>query len=117
MTWPFTSLNPQEAQHVATFIEDRNADVYYRFAEMFAEFRDTESPEIADVFWDMAVQEKRHSAILRGKYHEHFGDQSCRDMSEVPKLENGDVFAAPEKAQNSPRAGVAGRTGSGEERS
>ena len=36
----FTSLTPQEALHVAIFIEERNAEVYQNFAEMFAEFRD-----------------------------------------------------------------------------
>ena len=31
----FASLNAQEALHVAIFIEERNAAIYRRFAEMF----------------------------------------------------------------------------------
>ena len=61
---------------------------------MFTEFRDVESLEIASVFWDMAVEEKRHSGILQGKYKERYGNASCslteedlQDMIEVPKLE------------------------------
>jgi len=54
----FTSLTPQEALHVAIFIEERNSELYHRFAEMFVEFRDVESLEIASVFWDMAAEER-----------------------------------------------------------
>ena len=43
----FASLSAQEALHVAIFIEERNAEIYHQFAEMFAEFRDPESLEIA----------------------------------------------------------------------
>ena len=57
MTRNFTSLSPQEALQVAIYIEERNAGVYQRFAEMFTEFRDPESLEIAGVFWDMSVEE------------------------------------------------------------
>jgi rubrerythrin len=110
MTRAFTSLNPQEALHIAIFIEERNADIYHRFAEMFTEFRDTESLEIAAVFWDMAVEEKRHSALLQGTYQDHFGEDVCplteedlSDMIEVPKLENGDVFAAAKGSTDSAR--------------
>ena len=38
----FSTLNAQEALHIAIFIEERNADIYHRFAEMFAEFHDAE---------------------------------------------------------------------------
>jgi len=96
----FASLNPQEALHVAIFIEERNAGIYHRFAEMFTEFRDPDSLEIASVFWDMAVEEKRHSSVLQEKYQERYGNASCalteedlQDMIEVPRLEDGDVFA------------------------
>jgi rubrerythrin len=106
----FTSLNPQEALQIAIFIEERNAGIYHRFAEMFTEFRDAESLEIAAVFWDMAVEEKRHSTLLQGTYQEHFGEDICSlteddlsDMIEVPKLENGDVFAAPDVTNDSAR--------------
>src|SRR5271166_4605690 len=110
MTRAFASLNPQEALHVAIFIEERNAEIYRRFAEMFNEFHDTESLEIASVFWDMAVEEKRHSGILQERYQESYGNASCalteedlQDMIEVPRLEDGDVFAAPQASPESAR--------------
>jgi rubrerythrin len=106
----FSTLNAQEALHVAIFIEERNAGVYHRFAEMFAEFRDAESLEIASVFWDMAVEEKRHSGILQGKYQERYGNASCslteedlHEMIEVPRLEDADLFAASPANRNSAR--------------
>jgi rubrerythrin len=96
----FPSLDPQEALHVAIFIEERNAELYHRFAEMFVEFRDSESLEIAGVFWEMAVEEKNHSSILQAKYMEQYGSSRCAlteedliEWIEVPKLEDGDVFA------------------------
>jgi rubrerythrin len=95
----FSSLSVQEALHVAIFIEERNASLYHRFAEMFVEFRDVESLEIAGVFWDMAVEENHHSTRLQQLYTERFGTASCavteqdiEDMIEVPRLEDGDVF-------------------------
>ena len=106
----FSTLNPQEALHVAIFIEERNAGIYHRFAEMFTEFHDAESLEIASVFWDMAVEEKRHSGILQGKYQERFGNASCamteedlQEMIEVPRLEDADVFGADPTTQNGAR--------------
>ena len=110
MTRAFASLNSQEALHVAIFIEERNAGIYHRFAEMFTEFHDVESLEIASVFWDMAVEEKRHSSMLQARYQERYGNASCalteeglQEMIEVPKLESGDVFAAVETDKTSPR--------------
>lgn len=106
----FSSLTPKEALYAAIFIEERNAEVYHRFAEMFTEFRDSESLEIASVFWDMAVEEKRHSGILQIRYQERYGNGRCslteedlQDMIEVPRLEDGDVFAAEGATQNSAR--------------
>ena len=106
----FASLNPQEALHVAIFIEERNAGIYHRFAEMFTEFRDSESLEIASVFWDMAVEEKRHSSLLQEKYQERYGNASCslteedlQEMIEVPRLDDADVFAADPATQTSAR--------------
>ena len=97
----FASLDPQEALHVAIFIEERNAELYHRFAEMFVEFRDSESLEIAGVFWEMAVEEKNHSSVLQRQYMETYGSSRCAlteedlvEWIEVPKLEDGDVFAA-----------------------
>jgi erythrin-vacuolar iron transport family protein len=106
----FTSLTPQEALHVAVFIEERNAALYHRFAEMFVEFRDLESLEIAGVFWDMAVEENHHSTKLLELYAERFGNTACTvteedicDMIEVPRLEDGDVFASDPHNTNSAR--------------
>ena len=125
MTRAFASLTPQEALHVAIFIEERNAGIYHRFAEMFTEFRDAESLEIASVFWDMAVEEKRHSALLQRRYQERFGNARCslteedlQEMIEVPKLEDGDVFAKAGTTQSErARTCLASRAGGGEERS
>ena len=97
----FVSLNPQEALQVAISIEDRNAELYHRFAEMFTEFGDEESLEIAAVFWEMGIEERSHSSILKQNYIERYGDAACpiteqdvMEIVEAPKLENGDVFAA-----------------------
>jgi rubrerythrin len=96
----FASLTSQEALHVAIFIEERNAGIYHRFAEMFTEFHDAESLEIASVFWDMAVEEKRHSSLLQATYQERYGNARCSlteenllELIEVPRLDDGDVFA------------------------
>ena len=106
----FASLNAQEALHVAIFIEERNAGIYRRFAEMFTEFRDPDSLEIASVFGDMAVEERRHSGVLEEKYQERYGNASCalteedlEDMIEVPRLDDGDVFQDPTAAKDSTR--------------
>jgi len=98
----FASLKPQEALHVAIFIEERNAELYQRFAEMFAEFRDSESLEIAGVFQEMAAEEKDHSSKLQSLYMERYGTSSCAlteedlvELIEVPRLEEGDFFFSP----------------------
>ena len=100
MRQSFASLDPQEALHVAIFIEERNAELYHRFAEMFVEFRDSESLEIASVFWEMAAEEKQHSSLLQAKYMDQYGSSRCAlteedlvEWIEVPKLEDGDLFA------------------------
>ena len=110
MTTTFSSLSPQEALQVAIYIEERNAGVYQRFAEMFTEFRDAESLEIASVFWDMSVEEKRHSSVLQNRYAERYGEaqssvteEDVRELIEVPRLERGDVFAAMETGTAIPR--------------
>jgi rubrerythrin len=96
----FQSLTAQEALHVAIFIEERNAEIYQQFAELFAEFRDPESLEIAGVFWDMAAEERHHGTQLLERYFERFGFRPCAiteeeisDFIEVPRLDNGDLFA------------------------
>ncbi|MGC2109715.1 MAG: ferritin family protein [Candidatus Korobacteraceae bacterium] len=95
----FAALDAQEALHVAIFIEERNAEIYHRFAEMFTEFRDPESLEIAGVFWEMAVEERRHSSMLQARYTLQYGNASCSlteeelvEFVEVPRLEDGDIF-------------------------
>lgn len=100
MKRPFRSLSMQEGLHVAVFIEERNAAIYQQFAELFAEFRDPESLEIAGVFWDMASEERHHGTQLLERYFERFGTRSCTitedeisDFIEVPRLDNGDLFA------------------------
>ena len=110
MTRAFASLNAQESLHVAIFVEERNAGIYHRFAEMFTEFGDAESLEIASVFWDMAVEEKRHSGILQARYQELYGNASCslndeslQDFVELPRLEDADIFAVGPVARDSAR--------------
>jgi rubrerythrin len=107
----FASLTAQEALHVAVFIEERNADIYRQFAEMFAEFRDPESLEIATAFWDLFNEERRHGSMLQQRYYDRFGSSSCAiteedisDLIEVPHLEDGEIFASPQVREGrSPR--------------
>src|SRR5690242_9889962 len=107
----FASLNAQEALHVAIFIEERNAEIYHQFAEMFAEFRDPESLEIAAAFWDMANEERKHGTQLQKRYFDRYGTRPCavteediRDFIEVPRLENGEIFTISKlKVGRSPR--------------
>jgi rubrerythrin len=95
----FTALDPREALHIAIFIEERNAELYHRFAEMFVEFGDPDAAEIANVFWEMAVEERRHSSLLQAKYAEFYGNAHCTlteedliEFIEVPRLE-AELFA------------------------
>jgi len=107
----FAALNAQEALHVAIFIEERNAEIYHQFAEMFAEFRDPESLEIAAAFWDMASEERKHGTLLQKRYFDRYGTRPCAvteedisDFIEVPRLENGDIFTISKlKVGRSPR--------------
>jgi len=107
----FTALTAQEALHVAIFIEERNAEIYHQFAEMFAEFRDPESLEIASTFWDMANEERKHGTSLQKRYFDRYGTRPCavteediRDFIEVPRLENGEIFTIGRlKVGRSPR--------------
>lgn len=96
----FTSLTAPEALGIAISIEERNAEIYHRFAEVFTEFGDEESLEIASVFWEMAVEERGHHALLERKYWELYGvperlytEDDLVELIEVPKLNEGDVFA------------------------
>jgi len=105
MKKPFISLTPREALHVAIFIEERNAELYHRFAEMFAEFRDTHSLEVASIFWEMAAEERGHSTQLQQRFTERYGNASCaitedalQEMIEVPTLDNSGLFDDPKAA-------------------
>jgi len=106
----FASLTAQEALHVAIFIEERNAELYRQFAEMFVEFGDGESLEMAGVFREMAAEEKNHSSKLQGRYLERFGTSSCAlteedlvELIEVPRLEQVDCFPPLESNKVSAR--------------
>jgi rubrerythrin len=107
----FASLSAQEALHVAIFIEERNAEIYRQFAEMFAEFRDAESLEIAAAFWDLFNEERRHGSTLQQRYLERYGTSSCTvteedisELIEVPRLDNGEIFSVNKvKTGRSPR--------------
>ena len=106
----FSSLNPQEALHVAIFIEERNAELYHQSGEMFAEFGDSESLEIASTFREMAAEERDHSSKLQALYLERFGTSSCAlteedlvELIEVPRLEHADFFPEPWKSKTSAR--------------
>ncbi len=97
----FTSLTPAEALQAAISIEQRNAEVYHRFAEMFTEFGDAESQEIASVFWEMAVEEQGHRSLLEEKYAQTYGplsstltEDELNEMVEVPKLDDDDIFTS-----------------------
>ncbi len=95
----FVALTPQEVLQVAISIEDRNAGLYHSFAELFTEFADPESLEIAAVFWEMAVEERSHAWQLKQKYEELYGEfassiteQDLLEIIEVPKLDNDNVL-------------------------
>lgn len=99
----FSVLTPSEALQAAISIEQRNAEVYHRFAEMFTEFGDEESLEIASVFWEMSVEEQGHRAILEENYVHSYGPLSCTltenelaELVEVPKLDAANMFTNPD---------------------
>jgi rubrerythrin len=95
----FVSLTPQQALEVAISIEERNAGIYHRFAEMFTEFGDPGSLEIASVFWEMAVEERGHHALLQQNYTALYGvptasvtEEELVEWIEVPKLNYDELF-------------------------
>jgi len=95
----FQSLSPQEALHVAVFIEERNSLIYHQFAEMFVSFQDFASLEIAGVLWDMAVEERHHSTLLQQRYTAQYGQASCSlteadilECIELPELIDLEMF-------------------------
>ncbi len=97
----FSSLSPSEVLQAAISIEQRNADIYHRFAEMFTEFGDEDSLQVASIFWEMAVEERGHRALLEEKYVRAYGALSATftehelwELVEVPKLETTDIFSS-----------------------
>jgi rubrerythrin len=107
----FTSLNAQEALHVAIFIEERNATVYHQFAELFSEFHDLASLEVASTFWEMAHEEREHGTLLQNLYLQRYGTAPCAiteediaEFIEVPNLgEIGGLVGNPVRGDRSPR--------------
>ena len=96
----FASLSAQEALHLAIYVEERNGGLYSQFSELFKHFGDRNSLEIADVFLDMAYEERRHGAMLQMRYAERYGDETCslteedvRPLLELPRLSDGSIFA------------------------
>ena len=106
----FDSLSPQEVLQVAISIEERNAELYHNFAEMFTELGDKESLEISSVFWEMAVEERNHAWQLRQRYAELYGEQVCAvneqelaEIIELPRLDNN-VLDSPNEGSGRARA-------------
>ncbi len=117
----FASLTPPEALQAAISIEQRNAEVYHRFAEMFTEFGDEESLEIASVFWEMAVEEQGHRSLLEEKHMQAYGalsgtlsENELNELVEVPKLDHADIFTSTVSARE---ARVASGSAGGSKRS
>jgi rubrerythrin len=96
----FQSLSPLEGLHVAIFIEERNAGIYHRFAEMFASFQDFASLEIAGVLWDMASEERNHSSLLQRFYTAKYGQASCA-LTDTDILESIELPLLDEEIFNS----------------
>jgi rubrerythrin len=95
----FQSLSPQEALHVAAFIEERNSEIYHQFAEMFASFQDLDSLEIAGVLWEMAAEERNHGTRLQERYTAQYGQAACAlteddilETIELPQLNDQEIF-------------------------
>jgi rubrerythrin len=96
----FTSLTPQEGLHVAIFIEERNALLYRQFAELFGDFPEPDAREITSTFLNMADEEFEHCTLLQELYEERYGtapcaitDEDISDLIELPRLEDGNIFA------------------------
>jgi rubrerythrin len=106
----FASLSPQEGLHVAIFIEERNAEIYRNFCEMFAQFGDPDSFEISLAFREMSLEERRHSSRLQQRYFERYGTRPCAvtgddvsDLVEVPNLHCADIFGTRRSSHRLPR--------------
>jgi len=106
----FASLTPQEGLHVAIFVEERNAEIYRNFSEMFAQFGDADSLEISLAFREMSLEERQHSTRLQQRYLERYGNRPCSvteddlsDLIEVPNLHSTDIFSPRERDHRLPR--------------
>jgi len=95
----FADLEAYEALHVAIFIEERNARIYERFAQQFAESSDEESQAIAATFREMADEELGHGSRLQELYYQYFKNQPCsltdadiEEVIEVPQLQGAEPF-------------------------
>ncbi len=96
----FATLTAQEALHVAIFIEERNAEIYRQFAELFQQFGGAEAQQIARVFEEMCAEEIVHGTELQERYLERYGTHACsitadevEDLVELPRVPDGAIFA------------------------
>lgn len=90
-----TELKPHEVLKVAVWIEERNAQAYENYAQMFEWYE----PDLARAFQEMAVQEREHGRKLSEMYQQKYGDLACDltdqdiiEMVEAPVLEDGETF-------------------------
>lgn len=95
----FQSLSPQEALHVAIFIEERNAETYHNFAQLFVSFQDSTSLQTAGVLWEMAEEERHHSTLLQERYTALYGQSACaltganvQEIIEFPQFVEEGIF-------------------------
>ncbi len=96
----FATLTAQEALHVAIFIEERNAEIYRQFAELFQHFGGPDAQQIAGVFEEMCEEEIAHGTELQERYRERYGTHACsitddevEDIVELPRVPDGAIFA------------------------
>lgn len=86
----FAALKPEEALHVAIFIEERNARMYEDFAQVFAGGRDKDSQEVANTFREMSSEERHHATVLMSRYLERYNMTPCTltdaDVSDLIEL-------------------------------
>ena len=96
------SLSPREALQVAIVIEERNAHIYQRLAEIFSKSC-PDSPQIPSAFYELANTERAHGATLTARHFQRFGavhaditEEDIWDFIEVPRLRVADISAAVE---------------------
>ena len=96
------SLSHREALRIAIVIEERNAHIYHRLAEIFSRSC-PDSPQIPSAFYELANTEREHGATLTARHLERFGavhaditEEDIWDFIEVPSLRVADISAAVE---------------------